>query len=171
MIRVLGPSDYVTQPWANGRGETLELARREGAGGFLWRISIATVAEDGPFSRFPGIWRSLTVIEGPGFGISGDGLELRAEPLRPVDFPGDAAVAASGVTGLSRDFNVMVAGGGPGAVRVRRGPGRLAGPGAAHALAPLTVGGTAVPAGHLVLCPDGAAIDGNLWIAVRLPGL
>lgn len=148
----------------------MELARKGGSGGFLWRISVATVAEDGPFSRFPGIWRSLTVIEGPGFRISGDGVDVRADLLKPVDFPGDAVVAASGVAGISRDFNVMVAGGGPGAVVVHHGPGRLAGPGAVYALDAVTVDGTAIPAGHLALA-DAAAVGGGRWIGVRLPGL
>jgi environmental stress-induced protein Ves len=169
VIRVLGPSDFVIQPWANGRGETVELARKGDSGGFLWRISVATVAEDGPFSRFPGIWRSLTVIEGPGFRILGDGVDVRAEPLMPVDFPGDAAVAASEVAAISRDFNVMVAGGGPGAVTVHEGAGRLDVPGAVYALDPVTVGGTAVPVGHLALTDAPEGVQGGRWIGVRLP--
>lgn len=168
VIRVLGPADFRVQPWANGRGETVELARKDGPGGMVWRISVATVAENGPFSRFPGIWRSLTVIAGPGFRISGDGVDLAATPLVPVEFSGDAAVAASGVAGVSRDFNVMVAGGGPGAVAVHHGPGRLDGPGAVYALEPATVAGMAVPAGHLALADGSAAVAGGRWIGVRL---
>lgn len=171
MIRVLGPSDFVVQPWANGRGETVELARKGGSGGLLWRISVATVAEDGPFSRFPGIWRSLTVIEGPGFRISGDGVDVRADLLKPVDFPGDAVVAASEVTGISRDFNVMVAGGGPGAVQVHHAPGRLDRPGAVYALDAVTVGGVAVPPGHLALTDASEGVQDGRWIGVRLPAL
>lgn len=108
-LRHLTPSDYLRQPWANGRGETLEIARANGAQGLLWRLSIATVAEDGPFSRLPGIDRSLTVIDGPGFDLCGEGWRRRAAPLSPVTFPGDLAVAASAVSAASRDFNVMVA--------------------------------------------------------------
>jgi hypothetical protein len=169
MIRVLGPSDYVVQPWANGRGETLELARKWGDGGFLWRISVATVAGDGPFSRFPGIWRSLTVIDGPGFRIVGEGVDLQAALLRPVGFSGDAMVAACGVTGASRDFNVMVAGGWTGAVAVHRGADRLDGPGAVYALEAAEVGGAAVAAGHLALSDAAVGVSGALWIGVRLP--
>lgn len=109
MIRHLTPADYRVQRWANGRGETVEIARADGPDGLLWRLSIAQVVEDGPFSRFPGIARSLTVIDGPGFAIRGPGIDLRADPLVPVSFPGDAEVGAAGVAGISRDFNVMTA--------------------------------------------------------------
>lgn len=109
MIRHLTPADYRRQPWANGRGVTVELARADGPGGLLWRLSMATVAEDGPFSLFPGIERNLTVISGPGFRLQGDGIALDARPLTPVAFPGDVPLAATQVAALSEDFNVMTA--------------------------------------------------------------
>lgn len=109
MIRHLRPADYRVQRWANGRGETVEIARADGPEGMLWRLSVAQVVEDGAFSLFPGIHRSLTVIEGPGFQLRGEGLDLRADSLVPVAFSGDLAIRAEGVTAPSRDFNVMVA--------------------------------------------------------------
>lgn len=107
MIRHLTPADYRRQPWANGRGVTVELARADGPDGMIWRLSMATVAEDGPFSLFPGIERNLTVISGPGFRLAGEGIALDARPLAPVAFPGDVALAATHVTAPSEDFNVM----------------------------------------------------------------
>lgn len=167
-MQVRGPADFVVQPWANGRGQTVELARRDGPAGLVWRLSVATVAEDGPFSRLPGIWRSLTVIEGPGFRIAGEGVALRADPLVPVTFPGDAAVAACDVAGVSRDFNVMVAArfGAP-RVAVRSGEGTLAG--AAYALDPLVAGGQPVAAGWLVLGAAGVTVHGGRRLEVELP--
>lgn len=109
MIRHLTAADYQRQPWANGRGETVELARADGPGGMLWRLSVATVAEAGPFSLLPGIERVLTVISGPGFALEGEGIALDAAPLVPVAFPGDVPVAAVRVAAPSEDFNVMVA--------------------------------------------------------------
>lgn len=109
MIRHLTPAGYRRQPWANGRGVTVELARADGPDGLIWRLSMATVAEDGPFSLFPGIERNLTVISGPGFHLRGDGIALDARPLAPVAFPGDVALAATQVTAPSEDFNVMTA--------------------------------------------------------------
>jgi environmental stress-induced protein Ves len=94
-------------PWANGRGTTVEMLREEGL-----RISLATVAEDGPFSIFPGIDRVLTVISGPGFRLEG-AVSLKCRPMLPVAFPGDVPVRAADVTFPSEDFNVMTARGGP----------------------------------------------------------
>ena len=61
MIRHLTKADYRTMPWANGLGQTVEMIRVEGDQGLLWRLSMASVVEDGDFSIFPGIERNLTV--------------------------------------------------------------------------------------------------------------
>lgn len=107
MMQHLTRKDYTEMPWANGRGVTIEMARTNApSGGLLWRFSMATVAEDGPFSVFPQIDRNLTVIDGPGFDLIGD-MALRADPLCPVAFPGDIVLAAQNVTGIATDFNVM----------------------------------------------------------------
>jgi environmental stress-induced protein Ves len=50
MFRHLTPANYTEQPWANGRGRTIELLRQEDQGALLWRLSMAMVVEDGPFS-------------------------------------------------------------------------------------------------------------------------
>lgn len=109
-MKHLTQADYIRQPWKNGKGVTVELARAEIGGALLWRLSMATVAEDGPFSLFPGIERNLTVISGPGFRLVGDCMALDCPPLRPVAFPGDIALSAQGTArGASDDFNVMTA--------------------------------------------------------------
>ena len=107
-MRHLTTADYTRQPWKNGKGETIELARLDRDGALLWRLSMATVAEDGPFSVFPGIERNLTVLTGPGFRLTGPDFALDCRPLRPVAFPGDIAVSAVDTHGhTSTDFNVM----------------------------------------------------------------
>jgi environmental stress-induced protein Ves len=108
MIRHLTPADYTTMPWANGKGVTVEMLRVE-EGGLKWRLSRASVVENGDFSAFPGIERNLTVISGPGFDLVGQGLHLSARPLQPVAFAGDVPIRAEGVTAPSDDFNVMTA--------------------------------------------------------------
>ena len=49
----------------------------EGAGlsgaGFIWRVSIAEVAVDGPFSRFPGYDRHIMTIAGNGMMLEAEG--------------------------------------------------------------------------------------------------
>lgn len=107
MKRILGPEDFRQMPWANGKGITTELAREDRDGRMLWRLSRASVVEDGPFSIFPGIERNLTVLTGPGFVLTGKGISLEARPYSPLAFPGDIPVAASGVVAPSDDFNVM----------------------------------------------------------------
>ena len=109
MIRTLGPAEFRRMAWANGKGVTVELARQDRDGEMLWRLSRASVVEDGPFSLFPGVERNLTVLTGPGFDLAGDGLHLPARPFAPVAFAGDVPVSASGVTVPSDDFNVMTA--------------------------------------------------------------
>jgi uncharacterized protein len=107
MMTHLTPADYVKMPWANGRGQTVELIRQNYVNGkIFFRLSMATVSENGPFSIFPGINRSLTVIDGPGFELIGE-RKLRADPLVPVEFPGDCRIVAANVTQPSEDFNVM----------------------------------------------------------------
>ena len=109
MIQHLTPADYKTMPWANGKGVTVEMLKVEHAGQLRWRLSRASVVENGDFSMFPGIERNLTVITGPGFDLVGDGLHLAAKPLIPVAFAGDTAIRAAAVTAPSDDFNVMTA--------------------------------------------------------------
>lgn len=97
-------------PWRNGGGETREIiSYPPGQTDFDWRISIATIAQDGPFSAFPGIDRSITLL-------SGDGVHLQALPdIRhaltaigePFSFSGDIALSARLAGGITTDFNVM----------------------------------------------------------------
>lgn len=63
----------VAAPWANGGGITREIAALRGAGGILWRISLADVDAEGPFSVFAGLRRILTVIEGAGMVLEDPG--------------------------------------------------------------------------------------------------
>ena len=117
MIRHLTASDFRPMPWANGRGQTVEMARADVEAGVLWRFSRAMVAEEGEFSCFPGVDRSLTVLTGPGFDLQGPSL-LQARLLCPVAFPGDVPFRAIHVTDPCEDFNVMVRRGTPFQVHV-----------------------------------------------------
>jgi environmental stress-induced protein Ves len=63
----LPAADRVAAPWKNGGGITREIAAwPPGAGldDFEWRISMANVEVEGPFSRFEGVDRVLTVLSG-----------------------------------------------------------------------------------------------------------
>jgi uncharacterized protein len=171
----LRSSNYIRQPWKNGRGVTTELWRLEQDGQLLVRLSRAAVVEDGPFSVFPGIERNLTVLSGPGFRLTGDGLDLRCAPLVPVAFPGDVEVAAS-ETGdqQSDDFNVMTARSLP-KPEVRLTHNNLLPAGgllALYALGPCQVNGAGVGPDDLILTEGESRLAGD-WpvIAVRIFGL
>ena len=107
MFRILNPDEFQTNPWKNGGGVTHEIARHAVGEGWQWRISIAEVGADGPFSLFPGMTRILTVIDGAGIDLlSADGL-MEARLYRPVFFPGDLDVTARLVGGPIRNLNLI----------------------------------------------------------------
>ncbi|MFO1201346.1 MAG: HutD family protein [Tabrizicola sp.] len=174
-MRHLTPADYIRQPWKNGRGTTTELWRLERDGQLLVRLSRAAVVEDGPFSLFSGIERNLTVLSGPGFRLTGNGIDLRCEPLVPVAFPGDVEVLASETNGQqSDDFNVMTSRDLPKPqVFIAQNDNLPAGGTLAlYALGPCLVNGTGVNRDDVILTDGPARLQGD-WpvIAVRLPGL
>lgn len=111
-MHILRATDHRTMPWKNGGGSTTEVAiAPEGAGldGFDWRISMATVAADGPFSSFPGVDRTLAILDGRGLvlhGLAGGPVRLE-RASEPLAFPADAAVSATLVDGPITDLNVM----------------------------------------------------------------
>src|SRR6476619_3067787 len=73
MVRLLTPNDYRSMPWKNGAGRTTEIAvHPPGAAldAFAWRVSIADVERDGPFSRFPGIDRTIVLLGGSGMRLA-----------------------------------------------------------------------------------------------------
>ena len=99
-------------PWKNGGGTTTEIWKAAGPdGAILWRLSIADVAADGPFSEFPGIDRWIMVVQGKGMelDIAGAGTKRVEKHLEPLAFSGDAATVCRLIEGPIRDFNLMVA--------------------------------------------------------------
>jgi environmental stress-induced protein Ves len=99
-------------PWKNGGGSTTEIAvAPPGAGidGFEWRISLATIAASGPFSAFPGVDRTLALVDGPGvvLEIGDEGRFVLSEQDPIVEFAGESAVSATLAGASTTDFNVM----------------------------------------------------------------
>lgn len=100
-------------PWRNGAGSTREVAieppTASVATGFAWRVSIAGVAADGPFSTFPGVDRSLWLLRGAGMELEVDGARMRLDgPLQRIQFAGEQHVSARLLAGPTEDLNVMV---------------------------------------------------------------
>lgn len=103
-MTVVRAEDVAPQPWPNGGGTTRELLR---AADRSWRISLAEIVADGPFSVFAGQHRLLTVVDGPVLSLDVDGETHVVEPQRPFAFAGDAEVVASVPEGPVRALNVI----------------------------------------------------------------
>lgn len=102
-------------PWKNGGGSTTTIAigpPDAGFDDFDWRVSLATIAEDGPFSRFPGVDRTLALVDGHGMTLDIDGGErvIICESGPVLAFDGDSEVVAKLNRGPTTDFNVMTRG-------------------------------------------------------------
>jgi environmental stress-induced protein Ves len=125
-MHILRAKDHRRMRWKNGLGETTEIAvSPEGASldAFDWRVSMAQVAADGPFSAFPGIDRTLCVLDGEGIvlAIAGRPEVTLTRASEPFSFPADAETAGRLVKGKIADLNVMTRRG-----RFRRRVRRLA---------------------------------------------
>ncbi len=113
----LRPAQYREMQWRNGGGSTTEIAIEPAGAGlqagppFLWRLSMARVQQDGPFSRFAGYDRTLVLLEGRGvrldFGAAAPPVTL-AGPLSAAAFAGEWATHCQLLDGPVRDFNLMV---------------------------------------------------------------
>ena len=111
-MKLLRAQDYKIVPWKNGGGRTAEIAvfpPNATMEEFDWRLSMADVASDGPFSVFPDIDRTLTLLEGEGMALEIEGRDsVVLDPASaPLAFPGDVPVMARLVGGPIRDLNVM----------------------------------------------------------------
>lgn len=110
----LGPENYTDMPWKNGGGVTRELLRLPHPSrpeAFLARLSIATVAQSGPFSAFPGIDRTIMLLDGAGMALAVGGAPevIIGQTWQPFAFSGDAVTECRLLAGAVRDFNLMVA--------------------------------------------------------------
>ncbi len=101
-------------PWKNGGGTTAEIALGPAdadfaSGRFDWRLSLAGIERDGPFSVFPGIDRTILLVEGAGMILTnGDGTRLVLDRCHlPQDFPGEWPVDCRLLDGPVRDLNLM----------------------------------------------------------------
>jgi environmental stress-induced protein Ves len=154
--------------WKNGGGSTCEIAcwpQGAGLADFGWRVSIARIAQSGPFSVFAGVDRHIMLLEGSGVQLhspQGNFDHALDVPHVPFAFSGDVAVDCTLRGEASSDFNVMT----------RRGLWRAEVQVLAHAtqMAPTTHGVLMVLAGHWQISDGGAgepssleAGDGLCW--------
>ncbi|HHZ10702.1 MAG TPA: HutD family protein [Rhizobiales bacterium] len=111
-MRFLSAADHRCMPWKNGGGVTTEIAvfpPGAGLNDFAWRISMARVEVDGPFSLFPGVDRTLVLLDGKALvlSVAGNGVHRLSRPYDIVAFPADVAASARLGAGPVTDLNVM----------------------------------------------------------------
>jgi environmental stress-induced protein Ves len=110
-VRILRAADRAAMPWKNGGGITHEIAvgpPKADLSHFDWRVSMATIERGGPFSTFPGVDRSLSVLEGAlVLTIEGERLVQLDAASAPLAFPGDVSAIAGTPERPVRDLNVM----------------------------------------------------------------
>lgn len=149
--RILRAADRKATQWKNGGGETATVAvfpPDAGLSDFDWRVSIARVDGDGPFSAFPGIDRTLTLLSGGSMALNGHVLTPDSPPFA---FDGGEAVQAVVTGGPVHDLNVMT----------RRGRFSHA---VARVRGPVALGG--VPAARLLLAVDSGYRGLGRWDAL-----
>jgi len=107
--RIMPASGYSRMSWKNGAGWTSEILRAPDADNWQWRLSIAEIENDAPFSVFPGMERELVLLSGNGLRIrfdDGDTHEL-LPPHDRLRFTGERAAFGELIDGPTRDFNLM----------------------------------------------------------------
>ena len=98
-------------PWMNGQGSTVEILKEPPgtADEFIWRLSMADVVEDGDFSHYPGIERTLLLLEGKGITLKHKNRkqDVLESMLESASFSGDEQTICQLNDGPIKDFNVM----------------------------------------------------------------
>jgi hypothetical protein len=109
-VTLIPGNEYRRERWKNGLGWTREILRSPDAGDdWDWRLSIAEVDKDGPFSAFPGVDRELVLLAGEGMRLrfeDGEHVDL-LPPHDRVRFAGERALQAELISGPTQDFNLM----------------------------------------------------------------
>lgn len=110
-MRIIRFGSLTPTPWKNGGGVTRQIAcdpPEGGLEGFVWRISSAEVATDGPFSSFDGVDRRLYLLDGAGLDLRFADGTRRLRRGQHIDFSGEAEVFGALVDGPVSDLNIMV---------------------------------------------------------------
>jgi environmental stress-induced protein Ves len=72
-------------------------------------MSVADIAQDGPFSPFEGVQRWFAVLQGAGVRLSVDAADhLLTTASLPLAFDGAASTLCRVIAGPTQDFNLMV---------------------------------------------------------------
>ncbi|MGN6317835.1 HutD/Ves family protein [Trinickia sp.] len=91
------------EPWRNGGGITRPLAARNGE----WRVSLASIEQAGPYSRFKDMQRISVVVSGEGITLRHEDTTVELSPFIPAAYDGDREWSACLRKGGAQAVNVM----------------------------------------------------------------
>ena len=99
---------YEPMPWANGGGTTWEVARdpADPTAKFIWRVSIAEIDGDAPFSNLPDIDRVFTLASSAPIELQINGAVRQSRFATPIRFCGEDTVSCT-TAGAATALNVM----------------------------------------------------------------
>ncbi|WP_321867373.1 HutD/Ves family protein [Paraburkholderia tropica] len=102
-IEVRPLASLAVERWRNGGGVTRTLA----ADGNRWRISLAEVERNGPYSRFDGISRLSLVLRGNGVTLRDKHTVVMLKAFEAIEYDGAADWNATLIDGPVTALNVM----------------------------------------------------------------
>lgn len=108
-LRGIAAQEYRRARWRNGLGWTREILQWPESGDWDWRASVAEIDADVAFSTFPGVERSLVLLQGEGLRLHVEDHSVATvePPHGRYDFPGERAVRAALHAGPVHVFNLM----------------------------------------------------------------
>ena len=87
----LSPSQYITTPWKNGGGVTVDIAVE----GDVWRFGRTPIVAPGPFSDYRGFDRVQVLVAGNGLVLQTPDGDIDVRQLfRPVRFSGETPIVS-----------------------------------------------------------------------------
>ena len=106
-------ADVAPSAWKNGGGTTRELLAWPGSAEWVFRLSVAEVQADGPFSSFVGVQRWFAVLSGAGVrlrlgALAPHEVQVLTPASSPFCFDGALPVDCTLIDGATQDFNLMV---------------------------------------------------------------
>ena len=115
--------DTPVSPWKNGGGTTRSLVCWPSPSDWIFRMSVARIDSDGPFSEFKGVDRWFAVLSGEGGVLQFPERRVEVGALdKAVQFSGDVPCQCSLINGPTVDFNLMVQGVSANMARIDRSP-------------------------------------------------
>jgi environmental stress-induced protein Ves len=115
--------DVPVSPWKNGGGTTQTLVCWPSPSDWVFRMSVARIDSDGPFSEFKGVDRWFAVLSGEGVVLQFPERRVEVSALdAAVQFSGDLPCQCSLINGPTVDFNLMVQGVSANMARIDRSP-------------------------------------------------